>query len=355
MRDFFKSLIAPMLVALLVAGGANAAVWQWSHTAASNATADASINWSEGMAPSAVNDSARAMMARLADWRDDNSGLLATAGTATAYTVTTNQGLGSTPQNGQLLAVTMHATNGASPTLAADGGTAYPIQSAPAVAVTSGTLVLGSPYTMKFSTSTNAWMLHNYYGTPLNVPLGALLPYTGSLAPSSNYILPAGQCISRTTYAAYFTLVGTTYGTCDGVSTFGVIDMRGRGPSGIDNLNGTDAGRLTGAFGCNGTTLGAGCGSQSFTISQAMIPNYVLPNTLGISDTTNYTVNNGGNLIQDGAGSKYGGGGVGNAVNVTLTKTGVVSITGGVTSGGSGTAGAMLMPLAITSYILRVL
>jgi len=44
--------------------------WKWSRTASSNATADNTVNWAEGMAPSAVNDSARAMMARLAEWRD---------------------------------------------------------------------------------------------------------------------------------------------------------------------------------------------------------------------------------------------------------------------------------------------
>lgn len=41
-------------------------LWQWSTTAANNATADPSINWQEGQAPSTVNDSARAMMAAIA-------------------------------------------------------------------------------------------------------------------------------------------------------------------------------------------------------------------------------------------------------------------------------------------------
>jgi hypothetical protein len=42
----------------------------WSQTAANNATADATISWSEGQAPSTVNDSGRAMMSALAVWRD---------------------------------------------------------------------------------------------------------------------------------------------------------------------------------------------------------------------------------------------------------------------------------------------
>src|SRR5215813_6172728 len=43
--------------------------WKWSRTAANNATADGSINWAEGQAPSTVNDSARAMMAAASNER----------------------------------------------------------------------------------------------------------------------------------------------------------------------------------------------------------------------------------------------------------------------------------------------
>lgn len=43
-------------------------LWQWSTTAANNATAATNINWQEGQAPSTVNDSARQMMADLATW-----------------------------------------------------------------------------------------------------------------------------------------------------------------------------------------------------------------------------------------------------------------------------------------------
>jgi hypothetical protein len=44
------------------------AVKEWSTTASDNDDADATINWLEGMAPSGVNDSARAMMAAIASW-----------------------------------------------------------------------------------------------------------------------------------------------------------------------------------------------------------------------------------------------------------------------------------------------
>ena len=61
-----------------------ASIYDWSQTANDNADADSGINWEEGQAPSTVNNSARAMMGRLAEWRDSFSGGLATTGSANA-------------------------------------------------------------------------------------------------------------------------------------------------------------------------------------------------------------------------------------------------------------------------------
>lgn len=71
------------------------ALWQWSTTAANNATADPSINWQEGQAPSTVNDSARAMMAAVAEWFPTAEwqflGDIPTYVSATQFTVPTNR------------------------------------------------------------------------------------------------------------------------------------------------------------------------------------------------------------------------------------------------------------------------
>ena len=71
------------------------ALWQWSTTAANNATADPSINWQEGQPPSTVNDSARAMMAVIAAWFANpewlNVGFTPTYVSGTQFTVTGNQ------------------------------------------------------------------------------------------------------------------------------------------------------------------------------------------------------------------------------------------------------------------------
>src|ERR1044071_5475637 len=93
----------------------------WSTTGATNSSSDSTINWAEGQAPSSVNDSARNEMAVLAKWRDDNNGSLATGGTSTAYTLTTNTVFTTLAlMDNQTLAFTMHVTSGATPTLNVD-------------------------------------------------------------------------------------------------------------------------------------------------------------------------------------------------------------------------------------------
>lgn len=79
------------------------------------------------------------------------------------------------------------------------------------------------------------------------IPIGTKLGYTGTTAPNSRWLLAHGQEISRTTYAAYFALVGTAYGIGDSSTTFNMPDYRGRVAVGLDNLGGTPANRITDA------------------------------------------------------------------------------------------------------------
>lgn len=64
------------------------------------------------------------------------------------------------------------------------------------------------------------------------VPVGVVLPYAGTTAPTSLYLICDGSAVSRTTYADLFALIGTTYGAGDGSTTFNLPDMRGRAPWG---------------------------------------------------------------------------------------------------------------------------
>lgn len=62
-------------------------LYLWSSTALTNDDIDPAINWQEGMPPSGVNNSSRAMMSALARWLSDINGARTTAGTANAYTL----------------------------------------------------------------------------------------------------------------------------------------------------------------------------------------------------------------------------------------------------------------------------
>jgi microcystin-dependent protein len=44
-----------------------------------------------------------------------------------------------------------------------------------------------------------------------------------------------GDAVSRTTYAALFAVLGTTYGAGDGSSTFNVPDFQGRHAAGVSS------------------------------------------------------------------------------------------------------------------------
>lgn len=65
----------------------------------------------------------------------------------------------------------------------------------------------------------------------ISEPTGSLKMYAGAAAPT-HWLLCNGAAISRTTYAALFTAIGTTWGVGDGSTTFNVPDMRGRTPIG---------------------------------------------------------------------------------------------------------------------------
>lgn len=92
------------------------------------------------------------------------------------------------------------------------------------------------------------------------MPVGAVLDYAGSSAPSG-YLLCYGQEVSRATYSALFTAIGTTYGAGDGSTTFLLPDCRGRVAAGKDDMGGVSADRLTTPI--NGDTLGAAGGAES--------------------------------------------------------------------------------------------
>ena len=258
--------------------------FKWSKTANSNAAADPTINWAEGQAPSTVNDSARAMMAAAAKYRDDmGGGGNITGGSASAYTLTSQQVFDSFANaDNKAVSFVPHATNAAGATLNVDGLGAKGILFNNA-AVSAGVLIANSRYTAVYNSGSNGWtLIPGGYGTDAAyIPVGAAVPYFGPSAPSGNFALPAGQAISRTAFAALFALIGTTYGAGDGSTTFNLPDLRGRALFGKDDMGGSAASRVTAAgSGINGTTLGATGGAETVTLATSQIPSHTHANAL---------------------------------------------------------------------------
>jgi microcystin-dependent protein len=66
-------------------------------------------------------------------------------------------------------------------------------------------------------------------GEPGAVPIGAITPFAGVVAPAG-WMVCDGSAISRTTYAALYAMTGNGYGAGNGTTTFNIPDLRGRFP-----------------------------------------------------------------------------------------------------------------------------
>ena len=96
------------------------------------------------------------------------------------------------------------------------------------------------------------------------VPSGTIIMYGASAAPT-NWLLCHGEAVSRTDYSALFGIIGTTYGTGDGSTTFNLPDLRSRMPVGIGD---GDAGGTA----LTDRSLGDTGGTENVTLTESQLP-----------------------------------------------------------------------------------
>jgi microcystin-dependent protein len=154
---------------------------EFDSTPANNTDID-SINIAEGCAPSGINNAIRELMSQLKDQQTGASGDNFTVGGNLAVTGTT---------------------------------TFTGIPSGPTASVATNTTQL----------ATTAFVLANAN------PTGSLIMWTTGTAPTG-WLLCAGAAVSRSTYAALFAVIGTTFGVGDGSTTFNVPNYTNRMPYG---------------------------------------------------------------------------------------------------------------------------
>jgi microcystin-dependent protein len=159
-----------------------------------------------------------------------------------------------------------------------------------------------------------------------NVPTGSLLMWSTSSAPIG-YLICDGTAVSRTTYAALFAVIGTTFGSGNGSTTFNVPNYTNRMPY--------------------GTTVGATGGS-----ADAIVVSHTHTATSTVTDPGHL---HGVNGRLNGGGGNPGGdwNGYGDYGNTTFTNTtGITVATTNSTTGVSGT-NANLPPYLGINFIIR--
>lgn len=111
---------------------------------------------------------------------------------------------------------------------------------------------------------------------PTNPP-GIIVPYGGTSAPPG-WFLCDGAEYSQVTYSALFDVIGFNFKdplliTDSGVTLFGVPDMRGRFPLGMDDM-GTAAGAANRVTSAAADSVGAGSGTEDKDITLANLPEH---------------------------------------------------------------------------------
>lgn len=225
-------------------------VWTWSRTAGSNTTADAGINWAEGMLPPAINDSARGMMAAIANFRDD-LGAITTTGSANSYSLTTNSGF-TALATGLIVIAKINATNTGASTINVDGLGAKAIRKITTGgegAMGSGDLQATGAYLLRYDTALNsaagAWLCLNPPSATGTTALGGTGRLYGSNTTSSN--------LTDITVGTGLTMTGSTL-SCTVTAGTGTVTSVGTGTGltgGPITGSGTISVSLTGSGGVN--------------------------------------------------------------------------------------------------------
>lgn len=126
------------------------------------------------------------------------------------------------------------------------------------------------------------------------VPTGSISAFGGTTVPAG-WLECNGAAVSRTTYAALFSVIGTAHGAGDGSTTFNVPDLRGEFVRGWDHGRGVDPSRALGSSQADSVqnitgSIGMTKGIEQPTASGAFQANFVdvdIANHAGGTQTSN--------------------------------------------------------------------
>jgi microcystin-dependent protein len=114
------------------------------------------------------------------------------------------------------------------------------------------------------------------------VPIGGMIMWLSDTLPTvGTWCWANGGTLSRTTYATFFGIVGTTFGVGDGTTTFNVINMQEVVPVGKSTMGGAASpGLLASISGALKAALNGLFGEDAHTLSTPEIPSHTHANTL---------------------------------------------------------------------------
>ena len=164
------------------------------------------------------------------------------------------------------------------------------------------------------------------------VNTGIVIPW-GSASIPSGFLECNGQAVSRSTYAALFAVISTTYGVGDGSTTFNVPDLTDRV---VVNKSNTKNLAQTGGANTVVTTGNISANAGNTTLTTPEIASHTHNNTIG--SFNNFQSGPGSRGATTGDLNNTGGGG---AHNHTVSAT------------FSGAANSVLQPYLVLIYIIK--
>ena len=165
---------------------------------------------------------------------------------------------------------------------------------------------------------------------------GTIMSWTDATVPNG-FLECDGTAVSRTTYSALFNVIGTTYGTGDGSTTFNLPDLQDNvavGKSGTKNLASTGGANTVASSGnVGGSTANA-------TLSTPQLSSHSHKYNMANPGTNNNRVARGGNVATPNPGNtQNSGSGGGHSHNLSANF--------------SGDANSVLQPYLTLIYIIK--
>lgn len=246
--------------------------------------------------------------------------------------------------------------------LAAGSGGTIPYQSAAGTTAMLSNGTAGQLLQANGGTAAPSWV-----ASP-GVPTGSLFPFAGSAAPTG-YLLCDASAVSRTTYATLFGVIGTTYGSGDGSTTFNLPDLRGRLPMGAGTgtgLNSSGTGLPSGTA-QTARTMGQWFGEETHALTTAELASHTHANTVSGGSTGNagshsHTLSrevltylgSGGDRYDPYPGSVWkGSAGAGLTLSTQADHSHTFTPTISNASAGSGSRHNTIPPCVVLNYIIK--